>query len=177
MRTLEALIGSETMSKVMRTYFDRWRFHHPTSQDFFDTASEVSGQDLTWYFDQYFRADRVLDYAVQSVKPQSDDAAKTDVILERNGDGVFPVKARVTRRDGSTEDLTWDGVAAQRLFTVESGSPVVAVQIDPERKVMLDANWTNDSWVARADTVGPTRVATQYGLLFQHLLVLLSGAV
>jgi hypothetical protein len=177
MKTLEGYLGRETMGRVMRTYFERWRFRHPTSQDFFDVASEVSGQDLTWFFDQYFRSDRVLDYAVQSVKPESDDRSKTDIILERIGDGVFPVKARVTRRDGSTEDIAWDGKAAQQLFVVDSASPVEEVEIDPDRAVLLDADWTNDSWVTKTDVVGPARVASQYGLLFEHLLLLLAGAV
>lgn len=177
MKTLEGYLGRETMSRVMRTYFERWRFRHPTSQDFFDTASEVSGQDLQWFFDEFFRSDRVLDYAVQSVAHQSDDKTKTDVILERNGDAVMPMVARVTREDGSTEDLKWDGKAGQQLFTVDSASPVVRVQIDPDRLYPLDANWTNDSWVDDTDGAGPSRVATQYGLLLQHVLVLLSGAV
>jgi hypothetical protein len=175
MKTLEGYLGRETMARVMRTYFERWRFRHPTSQDFFDVASEVSGQDLSWFFDQYFRSDRVLDYAVQSVERR--DGGRTEIILERAGDGVFPVKARVTRRDGTTETIEWDGVAAQKLFTLEGPSPVTRVEIDPERAVLLDANWTNDSWVEDTDVAGPARVATQFGLLLQHALMLLAGAV
>jgi hypothetical protein len=177
MRTLEGYLGGETMNKVMRTYFERWRFRHPTSQDFFDVASEVSGQDLAWFFDQFFRSDRVLDYSVQSVEPREGDETKTEIVLERDGDAVFPVTARVTRRDGSTEEIAWDGRAAQQLFVVDSASKVARVEIDPEGGVMLDANRTNDSWVATTDGAGPTRVASQYGLLLQHVLTLLAGAV
>lgn len=175
--TLEGYLGRETMQRVMRTYFDRWKFRHPTSQDFFDVASEVSGQDLTGFFDQYFRADRVLDYAIQSVKPVGEDKLTTEFIIQRNGDAVLPVHAVVTREDGSTAEFNWDGAASQQLFTVDSASPIVRVVIDPENKVWLDANITNNSWVRNTARSGSARIATQIGLLFEHILVVLSGAV
>jgi hypothetical protein len=174
LRTLEAYVGEETMRKILQTYFERWKFRHPTSQDFFDTASEVAGEDLSWFFDQYFRSATTLDYAVESVEAKD---GKTEVVLERTQDGVFPVTARVTREDGSTEEIAWDGLAAQEVFTLEAGSPVARVELFPSGKVLLDANQTNNSWMADRDIAGPARVASQWGLFFQHALVLLSGAV
>jgi hypothetical protein len=173
--TLEGYLGTERMNLVIRTYFERWRFRHPTSQDFFDTASEVAGEDLSWFFDQYFRGDAVLDYAVQSVATAGSGEAA--ISLERRGDGVFPVTALVTRRDGSTEELKWDGRASQQKFTVAAASPVVRVEIDPARRLPLDASITNNSWVAETDAAGPARLATDWGLVFQHVLLLLAGAV
>jgi len=32
------------MSKIMRTYFERWKFKHPTSRDFVAVVEEVSGR-------------------------------------------------------------------------------------------------------------------------------------
>ena len=176
LKTMEGYLGPETMQRVMRTYFDRWKFKHPTSQDFFDVAAEVSGKDMSGFVDQFFRADRVLDYAVQSVKPKGEDKLKTEIILERDGDAVMPVHAVATRQDGSTESLDWDGVAAQKLFTLDSASPVVRVDVDPDRTIWLDANYTNNSWVKYPSHAGPARVATQIGLLFEHVLVMLAGA-
>ena len=42
--TLEGLLGEQTMARVMRTYHERWRFGHPSSDDFYAVASEVSGR-------------------------------------------------------------------------------------------------------------------------------------
>jgi hypothetical protein len=64
LRTLEGYLGEQTMARVMRTYHERWRFRHPRSEDFFAVANEVSGQDLTWFFDQVFRGTDVVDYDV-----------------------------------------------------------------------------------------------------------------
>ncbi|MFN7974500.1 MAG: M1 family metallopeptidase [Acidobacteriota bacterium] len=65
--TLERLLGEETMGKVMRTYFETYRFHHPRSEDFFRVVNDVSGKDYGWFFDQFVRKDLAVDYAVRSV--------------------------------------------------------------------------------------------------------------
>jgi hypothetical protein len=66
LRTLEGLLGRQTMARVMRTYHERWRFRHPRSDDFFAVASEVAGQDLTWFFDQIVRGTGTVDYDIGS---------------------------------------------------------------------------------------------------------------
>ena len=40
--TLENLIGRETMDEAMRTYFLRYRFTHPTTEDFLRTIEQVA---------------------------------------------------------------------------------------------------------------------------------------
>jgi hypothetical protein len=40
--TLEGLIGHDTMDEAMRTYFQRYRFTHPTTEDFLRTIEEVA---------------------------------------------------------------------------------------------------------------------------------------
>jgi Peptidase family M1 domain len=40
--TLESLIGRDTMDEAMRTYFQRYRFTHPTTEDFLRTIEEVA---------------------------------------------------------------------------------------------------------------------------------------
>ncbi len=40
--TLEGIIGSGTMDEAMRTYFQRYRFTHPTTEDFLRTIEDVA---------------------------------------------------------------------------------------------------------------------------------------
>src|SRR5260370_18563976 len=40
--TLEGLIGRDTMDEAMRTYFLRYRFTHPTTEDFLRTIEQVA---------------------------------------------------------------------------------------------------------------------------------------
>jgi hypothetical protein len=40
--TLEGIVGKDTMDEAMRTYFMRFRFTHPTTEDFLRTIEEVA---------------------------------------------------------------------------------------------------------------------------------------
>lgn len=40
--TLEGIIGRDTMDEAMRTYFMRYRFTHPTTEDFLHTIEEIA---------------------------------------------------------------------------------------------------------------------------------------
>jgi hypothetical protein len=52
MKTLENELGTETFNKVMQAYFEKWKFKHPTQNDFKTVAEEVSGKSLTALFSQ-----------------------------------------------------------------------------------------------------------------------------
>src|SRR5262249_19962470 len=61
LHTLERWLGWPTLQRAMSTYFDRWKFRHPRPDDFFQTVSEVSGRDLTSFFDQVYRSSNTFD--------------------------------------------------------------------------------------------------------------------
>jgi hypothetical protein len=67
MLTLHNYLGEETMKKVMRAYYSRFSFKHPTSKDFINTVNDISGQDLNWFFDQVLYGTNVLDYKISSI--------------------------------------------------------------------------------------------------------------
>jgi len=65
--TLENLLGSDVMERVMRTYQQRYRYRHPVAQDFIQTVAEVSGGPKDFYFDQTIFGSNVIDYKVDRV--------------------------------------------------------------------------------------------------------------
>jgi hypothetical protein len=60
----------EAMARVMRTYHERWRFRHPTSEDFYAVVAEVAGRDARWFFDQTVERPGILDDEVASVRSE-----------------------------------------------------------------------------------------------------------
>jgi hypothetical protein len=93
--TLEGIIGRDTMDEAMRVYFMRYRFTHPTTEDFLRTIEEVAvahsratilpandpallqsvsfadtpaiNSSLRPYFNQAVYGTNILDYAVDSI--------------------------------------------------------------------------------------------------------------
>jgi hypothetical protein len=68
LNTLERYLGEAAMLRVMRTFQMRFRFRHPRTRDFVDVVNEVSGQDMTWFFDELFFAAHNFDYRVSRLE-------------------------------------------------------------------------------------------------------------
>ncbi len=82
--TLEGIIGEDTMAKSMHTYFMKYRFTHPTKEDFLKTIEEVSGKDLRWYFNQAVYGTPVMDYSVRKIESLPDELVRGK---EKGGEG------------------------------------------------------------------------------------------
>ena len=147
--TLERYLGWETMQRVLATHFSRGAFRHPTPEEFFAIASEVAGADLTWFFDATVRSSAAFDYAVTQVtNTPAADGFESVVVVRRLQDGVFPLTIKRTYADGTTDMTAWDGQNRWEAIVDHGPSPIVRVEVDPNRILMLDLNYTNNSWTA-----------------------------
>jgi hypothetical protein len=70
LNTLERYLGEATMARVMRAFQMRFRFRHPRTRDFVDVVNEVSGQDMTWFFEQLFFTTHNFDYGVSELRSE-----------------------------------------------------------------------------------------------------------
>lgn len=145
LNTLEKMIGWEKTQKILATYFERWKFKHPGPQDFFAVANEVSGTDLTWFFDEVYRSSATFDYAVGQVTGDT-------VAIRRIGDGVMPVDIKVTFAGGSSKTERWDGADRWRVMSFPGAGKITTVEVDPNAVLLLDVNRTNNSWTAKPET-------------------------
>jgi hypothetical protein len=176
LNTLERYLGWPTTQKILSTYFARGAFRHPTPDEFFATASEVSGQDLTWFFDAVHRGSAVFDYGVSQVTSTPHDprgmigdgsstfsagttASGFDdvIVVNRLGDGVFPIDVRVTFDDGASVVERWDGRDRWHAFHYRRSARVSTVEVDPNRVLLLDVNYTNNSWTATPQAAAAAR--------------------
>jgi len=149
--TLERLLGWPTMQAILARHFERGLFRHPTPDEFFAIAGEVSGRDLTWFFDAVHRSSAAFDYGVAQVTtaPATAGSFTHTVVVRRHGDGIFPTPVRVTFDDGTRREETWDGRERWHALRFTSTAQVARVEVDPERILLLDLNYTNNSWSAR----------------------------
>jgi hypothetical protein len=147
LHTLENHLGWPTLQRIMSTYFERWKFRHPKPEDFFRIANEVSGQDLTWFFDQVYRSSNTFDYGVQEVfSERADDKGyRTTVVAQRLGEAIFPVEVLTTFRDGTTRREHWDGLGRRVQFVYETPAEALSAEVDPKHVLVLDIARTNNS--------------------------------
>jgi hypothetical protein len=181
LRTVEGLIGPETMARAMRGYVDRFRFRHPTGTDLVEALSEAAGRDLGPFFDQAVYSDAVADWAVESVRhkrPPSvegfgwegeewreieaepstvegddEDTWYVAVDLARRGEFIGPVEVELRWSDGTKERKTWDSETRWVRWRFDSATRLQQVVIDPDVVWVIETNRADNYWRARTDVV------------------------
>lgn len=144
--TLEGYVGWEMMQEIIQTYYQNWRFKHPTTRDFIEVAESVSGQDLDWFFDQFIYSTEVVDYAVGDIEiSEQGDNVLNEFSVMRLGSGFMPTNIRASFSDGSHEDFVWNGEEDIKSFSFVKDVSLEEVHIDPEDLNWLDINRLNNS--------------------------------
>jgi hypothetical protein len=147
LHTLERHLGWSVMQRILSTFFERWKFKHPGPADFFQIANEVSGEDLTWFFDQVYRSSNTFDYGVQDLLSdrRDDGTYRTVVIVRRYGEATFPIDVVTTFADGHKVTEKWNGLDRRAIYVYQRPARATHVQVDPERVLLLDTIYTNNS--------------------------------
>jgi hypothetical protein len=130
LRTLEAVAGEPTVERALRAYHERWRFAHPSSDDFFATPGL---EPYRGFFEQTVERPGIVDYEVASVDSQPVPPAtgrlevggktvtvgdaearraasgtkqwRSVVLVRRRGEVVLPTELELRYQDGRTERL------------------------------------------------------------------------
>ena len=195
--TLERFLGEEVMSDVMRTYFEKWKFKHPQTQDFMAVAEEVSGQNLKWFFDQFLESPDKLDYAVGSIRSDEvvesqgffngvlkkagnqKDAPKeklyrNEVKIVRKGELIFPQEILIIFENGEEVRETWDGKGRWKKIVYDKPVRLQSVHIDPDHKMALDIDTLNNTAVMKPNSKTALKYGLSWMLKFQKLLSFIS---
>ncbi len=179
--TLENLLGGDAMLRVMQTYYERWKFGHPTTRDFIDIVEEVAGEDMTWFFDQFVYGSAVVDYRVDRIRNGTTEINDSTVVyeseihLERVGDAIFPQTVRAYFADGSSKDFQWDGTDRRHVVPVTGATRISMAEIDPEEHVWLDIDRLNNRLAVRPRNEFAREMQLSAISVLQHLFHLFTA--
>lgn len=148
------IIGQQNLDKTFLTFYEKWKFKHPTPNDFKRVAEEVSGINLKWYFNLFINTTRKIDYAIEAVsdsqitiRNKSDFAMPLDILVEYK-DGtkeLFYIPLREMRGEKPVENYTmYDGVKRTVLddwfwtkptYAFSVSKRIAKVTIDPTQRL------------------------------------------
>lgn len=199
MNTLHRMVGDEVMDEIMKTYYKRWSFKHPSGQDFIDIVNEIVpkrlgnkyGVDMNWYFKQVIYGSNICDYRISRIsntlvkepngifdsgkKPESDtnDSTKiyeSKVILKREGEVIMPVEILVHFSNGDEITKTWDGKARTHELKFKSNAKIEWAKIDPENKILIDVNLANNTYTLKQDSKPIWKYAVKFLFWLQNII-------
>ena len=119
--TLKKMLGDKTFDEVMKTYFLKWKFKHPSAKDFVNVVNEVVaknhpnefGENMNWFFQQALYGTEICDYAISSISNNNvntkagifdsvDDCEKPQPIKNNDGQPIFKSNIQVMKLGNMT---------------------------------------------------------------------------
>ena len=158
------VVGPELFDSAIREYIRNWAFKHPTPGDFFRTIENAAGEDLAWYWREFYYTTDLLDVAIDSVTQRRQEAQNLVTIsLHRTTPVVAPVRLRLKYTSGATGDFTlpvniW-GNGGRFDVIIAAPMQVVGARLWPDQSVP-DWNHENDTW-GDAPPAEPLRPVTR----------------
>ena len=136
----ETIMGRELFDYAFKMYANRWKFKHPTPEDFFRTMEDASAVDLDWFFRGWFYSTDVVDIGINNVKQYFVTETPTTALKEakiRKGRFGFEKGPFVYLVDGDNTELNSSSKKELKLEEVKLLSDYVAQNVAPEDKANL----------------------------------------
>jgi hypothetical protein len=148
---LRDLLGAATFGRAMRVYMDRWHGKHPQPWDFFNSINDATGQDLGWFWHDWFFTQGYIDYAVKAVTP----TAGGYLVTVRNVGGWYaPFDLVIRFADGTVQRVhqtpaLWRQGGREAVLKVETTGTIAS--LDVEGGIFMDATPGDNHWGGSTD--------------------------
>ncbi len=164
----EEVLGEDRFDYAFQTYIKRWAFKHPTPWDFFHTMDNAAGEDLGWYWNEWFFHSWKLDQAIKSIDYTNNDPTQGALIIIDNLEGMaLPVTIAIKEENGKSATIKLPAEIWQRggewTLPYKSTSKIVSAVIDPDH-MLPDIDESNNSYsgLMVADDVTAKEVIKKY---------------
>ncbi|MEO7446482.1 MAG: M1 family metallopeptidase [Ferruginibacter sp.] len=144
------ILDKDRFDYAFRKYTEAWAFKHPTPYDFFNAMNNAAGEDLNWFWKEWFFTTWTLDQSVSNVTYVDNDPTKGALItIKNNGKMIMPVIISVEQVNGEKGTIKLPVEIWQRggiwTFNYPSTTKINKVILDPEN-VFPDVDRKNNEW-------------------------------
>ncbi len=147
----DVILGKDRFDYAFRRYTEMWAFKHPTPYDFFKTMNSAAGDDLNWFWKEWFFTTWKLDQALTDVKYVDGDPGKGILItIENKNKMILPVILKIVQSNGDSSTIQLPVEIWQRggvwTFKYDSKNKIDKVILDPE-ETLPDIDRKNNEWI------------------------------
>jgi len=146
----EVILGRDRFDYAFRRYIQNWAFRHPSPYDFFRSMDNEAGEDLSWFWREWFFHNWSLDLAIQGVSYIDNDPKKGVAVTIANLDKMaMPATLELVWKDGTKQRIelpveTWLQSSLQ-VIKIPGGQALSSATLDPDH-VLPDLDRVNNVW-------------------------------
>ncbi|MGQ7853887.1 M1 family metallopeptidase [Pedobacter sp. WC2501] len=146
---LKDMLGDDLFKKALHTYMSNWNGKHPIPWDYFNSMNAGSGQDLNWFFQNWFFTNNYLDLAISKVTPAQ---GKSTVAVKNVGGFAIPFDVLVSYADGKVDTIhqtpaVWKANQKEVNITVNTTKQITSISLD--NGIYVDATPKDNVWKAK----------------------------
>jgi len=148
----DEVVGPKQFDYAFRNYIKRWAYKHPVPEDFFRSMNDATGEDLNWFWKEWFFENWKLDQAVESVQyVNADPKQGVDITLANKEQMAMPVEIEIKEASGKVSRVhlpveVWHN-SDKWIFHYNSTDMVTSVTVDPDNH-LPDIDTSNNTWTA-----------------------------
>jgi hypothetical protein len=148
LRALEGLIGEQAMESMLQEARAEWFGRTLNVVELQRLTEQVSGTDLSSFFDDWIYGDAQLDVVVDGFETlETATGYRTSVFLRREG-SALPVEVGAVTAEETTVRKLWHAASEKGTLVFDTEEPVVRVHVDPG-ELLPDRNRFNNHWPRR----------------------------
>ncbi len=135
----ETVMGRELFDHAFKTYSNRWKFKHPTPEDFFRTMEDASAVDLDYYWRGWFYTTDYVDIGVKGIKkyqvskkPVMGDLMDRVIMVDADSDDYDPsLEGKAPSETSKTlKEFMMDNMTAAERAAVKEPKYIYKVTYD-----------------------------------------------
>jgi len=143
---LKDMLGNELFKKALHTYMSNWNGKHPIPWDYFNSMNAGAGQNLNWFFQNWFFTNNYLDLAISRVTPAK---GKSTVTVKNVGGFAIPFDVVVTYADGKADTIhqtpaVWKANQKEVNIMVNTIKKITSISLD--NGIYVDATPKDNVW-------------------------------
>jgi len=147
---IESIIGETAMHKVLRQYYQKYKFKSPSTTEFQNVLEAVTKKDWQTYFNKFVfgqeNADlKIIDIRMQDISDESQPLYEYTIMLEHNSgfERTVPILLKYEGQEPSIKKWMLDQ-SGKAHFIERSSKKLEWVQLDPLHSNKLDHTVTNN---------------------------------
>jgi len=146
---LKDMLGDAMFGNALHEFMSRWHGKHPIPWDFFNTVNNVSGQNLNWFWNDWFFRNGYIDLGVSGVTKNGDGYT---VVIDNIGGMPAPFDIEAHFADGTSQSFhqsaaVWRADPRRAAVPIATSKTVQGVAL--QTGIWVDADSTNNRWGAK----------------------------
>ncbi len=136
------------------------------------STREVQKQRGYDYTSSTEKADSITESSEKITEASAGDSTMylSEVKVRRLGTFTFPVEIEAVFQNGEKLREHWDGNDLWKIYRYTKPSKLVSATVDPDRRIPLDINFTNNSKTVEVQSLGINKTAIRFMFWIQSLL-------